>query len=408
MASSNAWRSLQRAYRELGRLYDDVYPSVFSRQDWAGTVFARRSLGDEVPIEAWSLAEHYLLSWNNWHGLCQRYLRYFGRSEDRLPRSWRRMEYESSASASGLLRDLQLDELISESWSTRPAETGLIDVEQASTRSLYHAIVVNHERMMLLAGGGETSDLRPRESKSGESQGPVWPRCRDIALRRTRSLIEVWNELPRKTRDDTSWHLRQYRHANLLISWLRESDYVKAEPFDSALYHATNWEKVVIPTIEQFVEELDLEAEDRQTISRVLHRIQEAVAEIGYEDFVADITSSDFQLGEDTPIGHEAINLIPSDIEGPCCTTLLAVSKGEKRASGFPAIMQQVREHLIRCFEKTRVVVVVCDVWRPDILNDHIGDLRAHHDRGVRFLFLLAGTPARGVAPVAVDLGASP
>jgi hypothetical protein len=42
------------------------------------------------------------------------------------------------------------------------------------------------------------------------------------------------------------------------------------------------------------------------------------------------------------------------------------------------------------------------------MLDEHIGDLRAQHDRGVWFLFLMVGTPGRGLAPVAVDLGLAP
>jgi hypothetical protein len=87
---------------------------------------------------------------------------------------------------------------------------------------------------------------------------------------------------------------------------------------------------------------------------------------------------------------------------------LLAVSKGDKRAVGFPAIMRQVREHLIRCSEQTRVVIFLCDHWSPSTLDEHLGDLRAHHGRGVRFLFLLLGIPSRVLAPVAVDLGLAP
>jgi hypothetical protein len=83
------------------------------------------------------------------------------------------------------------------------------------------------------------------------------------------------------------------------------------------------------------------------------------------------------------------------------------VSKGDKKALGFPAIMRQVREHLIRC-SVTQSVIVLCDHWHPTILDEHLGDLRAHHDRGVRFLFLLVGIPGRVIAPVGVDLGLTP
>jgi hypothetical protein len=37
--------------------------------------------------------------------------------------------------------------------------------------------------------------------------------------------------------------------------------------------------------------------------------------------------------------------------------------------------------------------------------DEYRGDLRAHHARGVRFLFLLVGVPGRSLASVAVDLG---
>jgi hypothetical protein len=70
--------------------------------------------------------------------------------------------------------------------------------------------------------------------------------------------------------------------------------------------------------------------------------------------------------------------------------------------------MTQVKTHRIDCTDKTQVVIVLCDHWSPTTLDDHLDELRAHHRRGVRFLFLMAGTPGRVVAPVAVDLGVAP
>ena len=160
----------------------------------------------------------------------------------------------------------------------------------------------------------------------------------------------------------------------------------------------------MLQSIEQFIQS-SIEAEDRQTVSRVLRRVQAAIAEIGYDAFVEDIASAEFQGGSDSPIGTDAINVIPGHGKAACCPILLAVSKGDKKALGFPNSMKQVREHLIRCINKTRTVIVLCDYWQPAMLDDHIGDLRAHHEKGVRFLFLMVGTPARAVAPVAVDLG---
>jgi hypothetical protein len=89
---------------------------------------------------------------------------------------------------------------------------------------------------------------------------------------------------------------------------------------------------------------------------------------------------------------------------------LLGVSRGNKKgaALSFGKIMTQVKAHLIDCADRTRVVIFLCDLWSPDLLDEHLEELRAHHRRGVRFLFLLVGTPDRAVAPVAVDLSAAP
>jgi hypothetical protein len=131
------------------------------------------------------------------------------------------------------------------------------------------------------------------------------------------------------------------------------------------------------------------------------------MAEIGFDEFVDDVSSGDLGGGRESLVGASAINLIPSDVRGSCHALLLAVSKGDKRAIGFPSIMRQVREHLIRC-PATLSVIVLCDHWGPGSLDEHLGDLRAHHDRGVRFLFLMAGWPRRAASAVAVNLGLSP
>ena len=140
----------------------------------------------------------------------------------------------------------------------------------------------------------------------------------------------------------------------------------------------------MLQSIEQFIQS-NIEAEDRQTVNRVLLRVQATIAEIGYDAFVEDIVSADFQGGDESLVGSDAINVIPGHGKAACCPTLLAVSKGYTKTIGFPNIMKQVREHLIHCINKTRTVVVLRDYWQPVMLDDHIGDLRAHHERGVRF-----------------------
>jgi hypothetical protein len=173
----------------------------------------------------------------------------------------------------------------------------------------------------------------------------------------------------------------------------------------SALLHLT-WERIVTPSFEPFLSEFQ-DANQRGTAARVLERVVQAIGEIGYDEFVEDVTSGDFNGGPGSLVGASAINLIPSERRGPCEALLLAVSKGWEKSIGFPKIMREVREHLIRC-PATTGVIVLCNTWWAGVLDEHLGDLRAHHDKGVRFLFLMVGTPGRMLAPVAVDLGLSP
>lgn len=401
---SEAWRTLQQSYREVDKLFADLQPPVFARQDWKGSVYARRSLGNEVQVEVWYLAEHFLLAWNDWWGLCERYLRYFGQPDEKLPRRWRTLEARCRSLADRIVRDSLLDQIVSHNWIVPTAMTRLVRKDEDSPRSLFHALVMSHRRLTLVL----LLESHPERSEDVVSkvmpEGPILPEASGIARRLNQGLIHQWQELSSTLREDTLWYLRNYQRANLAVSWLMEETTQGIDDTRSAFLNAVTSEKHVPPSIELFVQQLNIEAGERQTVSRVLRRVESAISEVGYDSFLEDLSSSEFLGGNDSPVGSDAINLIPGHGKVACCTTLLAVSQGDKKAIGFPSIMKQVRKHLIDCINMTRVVIVLCDHWQPDMLEDHIGDLRAHHDRGVRFLFLMVGTPGRVVAPVAVDL----
>jgi hypothetical protein len=408
---SNVFRHLRDGVRELEGLHTDLYTPVLARQDWRGNTFARRSLGDGVPVEVWYLAEHFLLAWHDWHGLRDRCLSYFGQPADRFPRSWSTLDTRCRGLADRLMRDAQLDEIVADSWFLGPAADELVgDPEQPSAKSVYHDIVTNHCRVSLMVTADAWEDAVAEELERVAPRGPIWPRSLEMSRWLNARLISAWADLPRQVREDASWHLRQYQRANLLASWLMATTPLATERPQSALLYVLSLERTMMPTIEDFIRHLNGEENDRRMAARVLHRVTEAVAELGYDDFVEDVTSGEFLGGQDSAVGSDGINLIPSKNRGACCTILLAVSKGadKRSAVGFPKIMTQVKTHLIDCTDKTRVVIVLCDHWSPTTLDDHLDELRAHHRRGVRFLFLMAGTPGRVVAPVAVDLGVAP
>jgi hypothetical protein len=398
---SEALRTLREGARQLQRLHKDLYPPAFTRREWKGTVFARQTLGDDSKVELWYLAEHFLLSWNDWHGLANRYVRYFGESEQPFPTSWHRLQGKCLGLVSQLLRDEQLDDLVFESWMTTAAADALNIREEPSIEEVYHTIVQNHRRWSLMTEGRYWPAI---ESEEIARQGKIWPQSKMAAYRLNANLMPVWEDLGNAAKGELLFYLRNYRHANLVVSWL-----VK-EPLDqngmSALFRILSSEKPVQTTLDSFL--TDLKNDDlRGAAGHVLERISSAIAEIGYDQFVDDVCSDDFHGGSDSPVGTRQINLIPSRLTGAPQPLLLAVSKGSKKRIGFPQIMREVRKHLID-FPVTRVVIVLCDYWSPEMLDEHIGDLRAHYGKGVRFLFLMVGTPSRVVAPVAVDLGLAP
>ena len=101
-----------------------------------------------------------------------------------------------------------------------------------------------------------------------------------------------------------------------------------------------------------------------------------------------------FHGGADSPLGTDAINLIPSKNRDTPRAILLAVSRGDKKALGFTTIMRQVREHLIDFQDTTRIVIVLCDQWTKTTLEEHRRDLRAHYRRASVLSFSWPGRRA--------------
>lgn len=401
----NIFRQLRQDYADLQKLFDDVNPPVQANQDWKGNVIARRSLEDGVQVELWYLAEHFLMAWNDWSGMWERYLAYFGQPAERIPRSWRRLLTRCNVLAGQMLRDERLDELVHKSWFMGPVISALLGEEQEPTpQAAYRLLVTNHRRIDLLLRGGGPAE----ETKQVSGRKPAWPRCMDEAVKSNTHAMRAWPNLPRRVREDCLWHLRQYGRANLLASWLVPTSHVATQNPSSALFHLLNQEATMHPTIEDFAWRLELDEQGRQMVHRVLHRVTTAVGEFGYDGFCEDVTSGDFIGGNESPVGSNAINTIPGK-DRECRAIVLAVSRGNKKgaALSFGKIMTRVKAHLIECKDRTPVVIFLCDIWSPEILDEHIEELRAHHRQGVRFLFLLIGTPDRVLAPVAVDLAAS-
>ena len=139
----------------------------------------------------------------------------------------------------------------------------------------------------------------------------------------------------------------------------------------------------------------------------VLRRIALAIEELGYEYFAEDVSSGDFLGGDDSPLGSSRVNLIPSRHKGACHPVVVAVSQSASRtaAMGFPKIMRKLKAHLIECAGTTRIAIILSDQWdSKSFREEHFDEVRAHHRKGIRFLFLLVGAMGRDLTPVPVDM----
>lgn len=433
---SNAMGHLRDSAKQVRDLFSDLQTYSHVRPDWKKEVYAPRSLGDnDTKVELWYLAGHFLLAWHDWHTLRSRYCSYFGIQEHEtpFPSTWKRLDEQCFDLALNLLHSKDLDELLFDDWLM----TGVIQAEDEDVprlRELVHVVIQNHRRWHLMRNSRRGYfDQLSVSSKFRELSDFDWPQCWKLARKLNDETYSVCRQIGEVLGDTLDCHLRRYRCLNLVFSWLDRPEADEPDGFgsrsgsgsgsysssrsgsgppgadidigESALIQLLS-ERIVIPSIDQYLSQLE-DSDTRGTVRHMVERIVGVIREGSFDDFVDDVTSGELQRGADSLVGVTAINLIPSETRGPCHAVLLAISKGDKKAIGFTNVMREVRSHLINC-PQTKAVVILCDFWTPGILDEHIRDLRAHHKRGVRFMFLMAGVPRRTVSPVAVDLGVTP
>ena len=397
MPKTEHWKTLRQSYKELFDLFSDLQPSIFARQDWNSNVIARKSLNDNIPVEMFYLAEHFLLAWNDWQGMCRRYLSYFGQTDAIFPLYWKKSGLEFKTLAIRICQDNRFDEIISERLITLDVTNIFITATGRETIveiDFFHDLVKWHRWKSLIV----FLESKENQSEVERIENILSKTSKQIEYQNKR-LSQVWNEIPPSATKATISQIgKNYQYANLNLSWLEDRT-------NSAFSEALKSEKKMSISIEKFIEGLLISEDEKQKINQMIMRINSAISEIGFDAFVADILSDDFLGGNQSAAGCNEIGIIPGDVASDaCCTVLLAVSKGDKTYKGFPAVMDKVRAYLIRCSKETKVVIVLCDHWKSDMLESQISDLREHYKRGVRFLFLMVGSPSRIIAPVAVDL----
>lgn len=408
--ASNWKRLLRRQYQSLRATHADLYPVALSRGPWTETVFARQCLGADVKVEGWYLAEHFIQECTDWSGLLVRYLHALGQSTEAVPRAWMTFYRTCRSTIQFLAEDFLLEQAILSGTRQAFVIEALLEFggEQypETPRSVYHTMVAGHRYYSAFSNSQFAFDLDVSSNEELERRpsGPSWNEVADEARRRNDAIESYWTRSASAVRAATLPYLLEYQKNTLLVSWLSADRMNKGDAPQSALVRALNSNRPSAMSLEQFVSQLPTSSDERSIVSSLLRRLTDAIAEIGYEGVIEALLDESFAGGNDSVLGTNQVNVIPGQGADRCSSVVLAVSKGIKGGLGVDSVLRKLRAHLIRCVDKTRVVIIVSDHWTPTILDEHLEDLRAHAAKGVRFLFSLVGIPDRTVSPINVDL----
>jgi hypothetical protein len=141
------------------------------------------------------------------------------------------------------------------------------------------------------------------------------------------------------------------------------------------------------------------------SVARLLDRLKTAIAELGYEAVIEDLSSPDHFGGKDSILASEEVMVVPGHLAESGRPILLAATKGwsGKEAHSFATVIRHVKARLIESRATIQVVIVFCDSWdSASFQEEHRDELSAHDANGVRFLFMLVGVPDNVLVPLPV------
>jgi hypothetical protein len=321
------------------------------------------------------------------------------------PKTWVQLIANCEILVFQLARERELDELISKAWFNPDHAAFLPDSRQGyDISAIYGQLARGHERAELLIRAEVVRPGLARKEASLERmtrERAFFPATSKAVHKNNEELLDRWHELPRRVQDQVWMHLRHYLHSILGVSWLFDF----ATPRVSALL-GLSWRKHPVSlSWKQPVGVLPLDSPTSETVGKLLDRLGAAIADLGYEAVVEDLSCPDLLGGEDSLVPSAEIMVVPGHLADTGRPILLAATKGwnGRAPRSFASIMRQVKARLIEGRGAIQVVVVFCDSWDSTSFEEHHREeLGAHARNGVRFVFVLVGVPDRVVVPVPV------
>ncbi|HEV8063076.1 MAG TPA: hypothetical protein VGP68_24560 [Gemmataceae bacterium] len=376
---------LRRQAKELDALERDLRKPKEATVEWARTTMSSKVAGLGVPVEASYLAEHFLATWTEWRILFEHYPRYFGLSPDSLPPALWKIEHLCRGLAERLLADDNLAKALAEAWQEKDGTA-----EQAPARPdaeaderevvwLYREIVRNHLRIASLASD-ETSQRLANDNG-------LWGHCAEIARQADVGICRFLDRSSEATQEAVHWHLRHYRHSSLTLSWLNGSR-------ETTLYSVARKHSRQLPFEPARTGHFSSEPEWSAELQRLISRVSQAVVEIGFDNFIQDVTSREFVGGADSPLGSADVLLTPGGRGREAKQVLFALTQGHGTRSrlGFERVMHSAKAILAAHQDPIRYLVIASDTWDwKSFESEHLRELRRFPQLAV--VVLLVGSP---------------
>lgn len=403
---------MRRGYSRVRQLYTDLVAAIGDNPNWSGRVQAQETLGEKASLPLWFLAECFLLTWSRWRDLIGRYEATFGPPEPKLWNDWKHLNQDCEKLALELSARKDFSDVISNVERAFAATMSKADaISLAELPDWTRAIARAHQLSTL---GRTLASIAKKPLRDGtvlNATFPLWAIVADRANYGNMRLVAGIHELPEPVRRDVFWHMSRYRESNLLYSWQSTPDAFEQAPRSALELLLGDGAIPVNKWLGGFVEDLkkaglDPYDDSKHAIARIertLEWIHQTLATMGFEKLFAAVTDGDFHPTSNSPSGDVNV-ILRRKRRGTTKprTVLLALSRGKSGPMRMGAVIPKVCQHLDECRRVTRVVVVICDHWDPRVIEDNLRDLQRHFDDGVRFLFLLAGTPDTNCAQVPV------
>jgi hypothetical protein len=198
-------------------------------------------------------------------------------------------------------------------------------------------------------------------------------------------------------------HLRHHHRSALSVSRL-----VDSAPGLSALLSLSWRKQPVLLSLQEPAGLPGLDSPNSGFVARLFDWLKTAISELGYDAVFEDLSSPELIGGEDLLLAAEDIIVVPGHLADSSRPILLAATKGwgGKEPQSFAKVMRQVKARLIESQGAIQVVVVFCDCWdSASFEEEYRGELRAHDQNGVRFLFVLVGVPDKTLVTIPVEFG---